>query len=223
MKAAVDFSRLEKDHILPIVAHEFISVANDAPVIFIKHEETGRFVPAALLGLKPGENLIVSKDGTWTAQYVPGIVATYPFRLMSSEHDQTQLIMAIDEDADCLSRDEGIPLFDENGKETEFMQNREVAVQTYFEHNQVTDGFIRILTELELLNERTLTVEAGGDKINLNGIYAIDEVKLNTLPDDKFSDLRQRGFLPAIYAHLISLNQIRRLGLLYSQRHESEA
>lgn len=222
VKSSLGFSHLKDQHILPLVAHEFVSVSSDVPVIFIKHAESGRIMPMALLGLKPGENLVVDEAGVWTNQYIPGIVATYPFRVMPSPHDQSQLAIAIDEESDWVSKDEGNALF-EDGQETDFLVNRKNAVQTYFEHNQITEGFVSILSDLDLFDERTLTIEASGDQINLNGIYAVNEEKLNALPEDKFNDLRKRGFLPAIYAHMISLNQIRRLGLKHSQRRESEA
>jgi hypothetical protein len=34
---------------------------------------------------------------------------------------------------------------------------------------------------------------------------------LNNFTDAKFVEIRQKGYLPAIYAHLISLSQIERL------------
>jgi hypothetical protein len=39
----------------------------------------------------------------------------------------------------------------------------------------------------------------------------INEERLNNFSDQKFLELRQKGYLPAIYAHLMSLVQIEHL------------
>jgi hypothetical protein len=39
----------------------------------------------------------------------------------------------------------------------------------------------------------------------------INEERLNNFSDAKFLEVRQNGYLPAIFAHLISLSQIERL------------
>ena len=46
---------------------------------------------------------------------------------------------------------------------------------------------------------------------NITGCYVINEERLNNFSDTKFVEIRQKGYLPAIYAHLISLSQIERL------------
>jgi len=42
-------------------------------------------------------------------------------------------------------------------------------------------------------------------------LYVIDEKKLDALSDDEFNELRSKGLLPIIYAHLSSMHQIARL------------
>ncbi len=216
----VGFDHVANQHVVPVVAHEFVQVATDVPVVFVKHAETGQFQPVAMLGLQPGENLLV-KDGKWQGMYIPGIIATFPFRLMPTQHDETQLMLALDTDAKQVGA-EGQALF-LDGKETDYLTNRKQAITSYFEHSQITQGFIKLLVDLDLLVERNLTVEVNGQQINLNGLYVIDEKKLNELDDEKSLDLKKRGVLHVIYAHLISINQIRRLGKLKSELGESEA
>ncbi len=45
-------------------------------------------------------------------------------------------------------------------------------------------------------------------------IYLVSEQKLAKLANDEFISLRERGYLPAIYAHLGSLHQLQRLAAL---------
>jgi len=59
------------------------------------------------------------------------------------------------------------------------------------------------------LQPRTLTVTTlDGTKTNIDGIYTIDEGKLQQLDDTTLLDFAKRGFYSAIYAHLCSLNLI---------------
>ncbi len=216
----VGFDHVANQHVVPVVAHEFVQLATDVPVVFVKHAETGQFQSVAMLGLQPGENLLV-KDGKWLGMYIPGIIATFPFRLMPTQHDETQLMLALDTDAKQVGA-EGQALF-LDGKETDYLTNRKQAITSYFEHSQITQGFVQLLVDLDLLVERNLTVEVNGQQINPNGLFVIDEKKLNELDDEKSLDLKRRGVLHVIYAHLISINQIRRLGKLKSELGESEA
>ena len=51
-------------------------------------------------------------------------------------------------------------------------------------------------------------------RYNIDGIYVIDEKALNELPDEDFLAFRKQGLLPLIYAHLSSLQQLRRISEL---------
>jgi hypothetical protein len=50
-----------------------------------------------------------------------------------------------------------------------------------------------------------------GRLYNIDGIYTVNEQKLNELSDEDFLDMRSRGILSLIYAHLHSLQQLRRV------------
>ncbi|TNE62334.1 MAG: multidrug transporter [Alphaproteobacteria bacterium] len=204
----VDMSRVHDQQILPLVAHEFAAAACAMPVIFIKNSENGQFQAAGLLGFKPGENLYV-QDGKWTGAYMPRILEQQPFGLVPSPHNPEQLMLAIDESNTRVQAD-GHALY-EGGKETEYLAKRRQSIIDYFEQSRVTSAFAQLLSDLDVLSARTLSVDVGGDKVNLNGLYFIDEAKVNALPDDKYLDLRKRGFIGVIYAHLVSLNQVRHL------------
>jgi hypothetical protein len=65
--------------------------------------------------------------------------------------------------------------------------------------------------ENNLLTPLNMKVNAGDQVRNITGCYVINEERLNNFSDAKFLEVRQKGYLPAIYAHLISLAQIERL------------
>ena len=46
----------------------------------------------------------------------------------------------------------------------------------------------------------------------------INEERLNSLSVDRFVELRDKRYLPAIYAHLVSLAQVERLLMLKDDR-----
>ena len=217
IKPGVDFSLFKRDHIIPLVVHEFVAACNDVPIAFVKNEKTGQFQAAAILGLKPEQNLY-EQDGKWMGMYVPAIMSNIPFALIADAHDNTRMMLGFDEDSNQVSTEEGVALFDADGKESAELERRKNAVQTYFEHSQVTMSFIDLLTQMDLLAERTISIDVNGDKITLNGLYFVDEEKLMGLADDQFLDLKKRGFLPVIYAHMISFNQVRRLGRMKTLR-----
>lgn len=214
VKDVTDFSIIQNEHIIPLVVHEFVGACTDMPIIFVKDVNTGHFQVVAMLGLKPKENLLL-QDGKWEPVYVPALVKHAPFRLIPTADNSDQLMLGIDEDSVLCG--EGEALYNEDKSETEYLVKRKEAVIDFFEKSQVTGGFITIIRQLDLLVERTVGVTIEDDRVNLNGLYVIDEEKLMALPEDKFMDLKKRGFLPAIYAHMISINQIGRLAKIKTE------
>ena len=205
-----DFSHVADQHIIPVVVHEIATASADFPIVFVKNADNDQYQSVAMLGLKPQENLFI-KGKKWDATYIPGVISNYPFKLMSSGEKNDQLMVAIVDDAPQVGTKKGEAIFNEDGTETEYMVARKKGLRQYFEHSQMTAAFIAELAKLDLLAARSLTLDVKSEKITLDGLYFVDEEKLNALPDDKFLDLRKRGFLAIIYAHLASLNQIRSL------------
>src|ERR1700740_563235 len=48
------------------------------PIVFQKQPDTGQFLPLALFGFEPGENLFLTASG-WEASYIPISVERLPF------------------------------------------------------------------------------------------------------------------------------------------------
>jgi hypothetical protein len=75
----------------------------------------------------------------------------------------------------------------------------------------ITRNFVEKLQSLELIKEQVLTLNIKGEERRINGIYLIDEPKLNELSDETFLELRKSGYLTAIYAMLMSLQHTQKL------------
>ncbi|WP_448211859.1 SapC family protein [Colwellia sp. MEBiC06753] len=212
IKPSRHFPHVEKEQIVPLIVHEFASAAAEMPVVFVKNADTGEFTPVAIMGFEAGENLFYGE--TWRASYVPAVVMHHPFALMPSKEDPENLQMIVIETDEVLNGTEGEALFKEDGSETAYLEQRKNALGKYFEHSHVTKAFVNFLKEKDLLVEQTLNLELNGQKRQLSGVYLIHEGKLNELSDQDFLDMKKRGYLSPIYAHLLSVQQLNNLARL---------
>lgn len=207
------FIQTENQHFAPLVVQEFVAASQDYPIVFVKDSETGQFKSIALLGLKPGENEFYSKNG-WKGNYRPEAFSLYPF-LVSQPKGQDNAILCFDSAASLVNDSEGQALFDDQGVQTKWLSETGERVVQYVEKTQVTQNFIQLLLEADILAPQTLTLKLEDDKeYTLNGLYTVDEKKLTTLDDDKFNALRKTGALAPIYASLISMQRVNNIASL---------
>jgi len=210
IKTGLNLESTAKQQILPLIVHEFAKAGSAMPVIFIKpNAESEEYQPAGLLGLKPEENLFYVDD-KWQGDYLPAVVTHHPFAMVPTPGEESRLQMLINENSAQYNEEEGDALF-EDGKETEYLTKRKESLGNYFNSMHVTREFTKFLAEKELLIEQTLSVDINGEKVQLNGLFLVDEKKLNEMSDEEHLELRKRGFLAPIYAHLGSLHQVNRL------------
>jgi hypothetical protein len=133
----------------------------------------------------------------------------YPFVL---NHTEEQSILCFDQDSELVNEDEGHALFDNKGNQSEWLQEQGEKVVQYVEKSFATTNFIAMLLDNELLAPQTLNLKLENEEgYTLNGLYAIDEKKLNGLSDESFNAIRKTGALPAIYAALLSMQRIHSL------------
>lgn len=207
IKANPTLIQTKNQHFAPLVVQEFVAASQDYPIVFVKDSETGQFKAIALLGLKPGENEFYSHDG-WKGNYVPEAFTLYPF-LINQPEGQDNAILCFDSAAPLVNDSEGQALFDDQGVQTQWLTDTGERVVQYVEKTQMTQSFITLLIEADILAPQTLTLQLGKDKeYTLNGLYAIDEKKLIALDDDKFNALRKTGAMAPIYASIISMQRI---------------
>lgn len=205
------FEHIESQHIIPVVLHEFIRCGAELPIVFVKNTDSGEFEAVAMLALKPGENLMV-EEGNWQGHYVPRILRNYPLALIEDGKNPEQLLVALIESSPMVNAEEGFALFNEDGTDSDFLKARTSSLSDTLQQGQITKAFNKILVDMDLLVAQTLSITVEGQPRDIGGIYIIDEKKLQELPDEQFADLRKKGVLPAVYAHLMSLQQVQRLG-----------
>ena len=211
------FKFASKTNIVSLITNEFNKVASVCPIVFVKDKDE-LLKPFALLGLEQGENLFIDDAGRWEAHYIPAIIRRYPFVLGRNE-GKSELVLCIDEESEFVSDTEGEPLFNEKGepgKITETARNYLIELQKF---SELTNMFSKELAERELLSPLNMQIKnSQGALVKIDGIFAVNEAKLNELPDEAFMELRKRGALSLIYAHLISLVQMERLVQMQGKR-----
>lgn len=200
-----------EQHILPVVVQEFVRVGAELPIVFIKDPASENFDVVAMLGLKTGENLMIA-DGKWQGFYVPKVLWNHPLVLADDPSKEGQLLVALVESSPMLNAETGHNLFNDDGTESDFLKFRIDSMREFLMQSQSTRAFNKALAEMDLLVPQTLTMTLQGSPREISGIYIVDEKKLNSLSDEQVLDLNKRGMMPAIYAHLMSLQQVQRLG-----------
>jgi hypothetical protein len=191
-----------KTHIIPAVIDEFPVAARHLPILFVPGSPLPS--PVFLVGLTPGQNVFVDGQGNWSNSYVPAFVRRYPFML--GETPEGGSLACIDETFPAFKKSNGEALFERDGSDSVFLQQKIRLINDYFAAAKRTDAFARVLHDLQLLRGVTIETKAEGVSAALHGLLVVNETRLNELPADDFMNLRQQGFLSVIYAHIVSLN-----------------
>ena len=217
IRSSNDFRFAAKFHVAYVTVHEFARAAAIYPLVFLEDKASDDFRPVALMGLDAGENLFVGSDGAWAGSYIPAIIRRYPFALTKAA-EADRFIVCIDEASDLLSDTEGAPMFDEQGNPTQVIENVKRYLGELQQMDTMTHEFSKFLIQNNLLTPLNMRVNAASQVRNITGCYVINEERLNGLSVDGFMDLRDKRYLPAVYAHLLSLAQIERLMTLKDER-----
>jgi hypothetical protein len=203
-----DFGFATKINCVALTLVEFTEACKEYPIVFAAIGE--RHVPVALLGLREHENLYVDGAGKWEARYIPASVRRYPFVL--AENGSAGWVVCVDEASSAFNAAGGQPLFDEAGKNTALLDgalNFLRAFQTEFAR---TDQFVKTLDTHQLLTEMSAKFDLkDGRSFVVKGLHVIDEKKFKALDSATLHALVQSADAAWIYAHLISMSNLRRL------------
>jgi hypothetical protein len=202
--AGKDYSFSRKVNSVPLMAVEIPNAAAEYPLVFGGTGDT--VLPAAILGLRAGENLYLDDGGAWRAKYLPAFVRRYPFVFSSADEGKT-FTLCIDESFSGFNqRGLGEPLFTAEGKPTPFVDNTLKFLQQYQLEFSRTQAFCKKLKDLNLLEPMQAQVSFdSGEKMLLSGFSVVDRARLKTLSSEALADLAKSDELELIYAHLLSM------------------
>jgi hypothetical protein len=210
IKPITRFDFAKDFNLASIMVHEFSRASSIYPIVFLENKELDEFRPVVLLGLESNTNLFI-KDGVWDASYIPAIIRRYPFALARVDETSETFTVCLDNDSDLISDDEGTALFNEDGEPEEMMERVKQYLSELQQMERFTQEFCHFLREQNLFTPLNMKVRQGDEVKDITGCYVINEERLNNFSNDTFLKIRERNFLPPIYAHLISLAQIERL------------
>jgi hypothetical protein len=208
------FAFAAKTNAMLLASTELAEASRDYPIVFVG-AEGGPFSLAALVGLRNNENLMVDEAGLWdTGSYVPAFARRYPFVLAEGD-DKSVLTVCVDEAYGGLNDARGDGLFDEGGKESPYLARVLDFLRAFHADMQRTRDFAARLNELGLLVSKVITIEQqrGGktERQLLEGLWVVDEEKLRGIDDARIVEIFRNGYMGWIYAHLLSLGNVRRL------------
>lgn len=196
-------------HAIPVTVDEFAAVQRNFPIIFSAGDAP---VPLALMGMNEGVNVFMNEDGKFAENvYVPAYIRRYPFMLAKLREDSEDLSVCFDPTAEAIGPfEEGDALF-ADGQPAEATQQILSFCEQFEQAGQRTQAFMKDLVESELLMDGELSVQPTPDQppFVYRGFQMVNEEKLRELRGDQLRKMNQSGMLPLIYAHLMSLGQMR--------------
>lgn len=176
------------------------------PICFVRYGESLRVV--ALVGLEPGSNLCLTPEGGWLESYLPILMRTYPFALMPTESGER--VLCVDDDCGLVQPGMGAQPFynSEGGLDTPVAELMRLLVR--FEQEKVVgEQITSLLDKLGLVVPWDLSIPAPGGGIRkVEGLFTIDEEKMNALSDEDFISLRRAGGLSLAYCQMLSTQNI---------------
>lgn len=190
--------------------------ALDLPCVFVASGDQHTMV--SVVGLRDKENLYIDAEGRWDPHsYLPAFIRRYPF-VLAEQPGSDQLTVCVDESFDGLNGSDGEALFTSEGKDTPYLQQLQKFLLDFHNDMQRTTLFAKRLHELGLLVERNIDFKLGEQHLNLNGFKVVDEDKLRQLAPDVVQELFTSGALGWIHAHLLSLNNVSKLGVRLTRK-----
>lgn len=192
---------------VPLNAGEFASAAASYPIAFARDEDSGEFSPMAVLGLRNAENLFVNAEGQWLPRsYIPAAIRRYPFCIAEISDPQgraPQRLVCV-EDGQLVTG--GQPLFTAKGDPTPLWDNTQRLLEAIEAARQQTRVLCKRLDALGLFTPfEALALPRAGKRMRLQGLFRVDEEKMNAIPGKDLRVMLRKGEFKATYAHLISL------------------
>ncbi len=212
-----DWRFASAQHAAYLTVAEIPLAAVDAVAVFVRND-SGGVQPAVLTGLEAGENLYVDPDtGRWLGQYIPATFRRYPFITAQVPPGQNVPLL-IDEAWHGFGTETGELLFEPVTTpgvlpaQAPALQRAIEFMQRFDEEVARTNAFCARLIELDLLEPMKIDAVLPGErKLRVDGFEAVDEKRMNALPDATVLELFRSGMLGMLQLHLGSLGHVRRL------------
>ncbi len=189
---------------VPLAAEEFTTAMRTMPIVFTAQAP---HVPLGLCGLQAGHNHFVNADGTWhEGSYIPAYLRRFPFFLVRVSPESQQLVLCLDPQAPQVSATEGEDMFTADGKPSAMLDRSFTFTKAVEEAMLRTRVMAEGLAEMGLLKASVVQFQHKGQPMRVDGFFAVDRQALAALSPEQLATLRDRGWLEAVYAHLLSIS-----------------
>jgi hypothetical protein len=209
LKRFLSIPQVGKVHAVPLTIEEFVHAQRDFPIIFSAGEDP---IPLALMGLNEGVNTFLDDEGLPIDKtvYMPAYLRRYPFLLARLRPDSDELSLCFDPTSGGLVDEDGEALFD-GDQPSDLTKNILQFCEQFEAAGQRTQAFMKELTDAGLIMEGEVSIQPDGAEqpFIYRGFRMVDEEKLRNMRGDELRKLNQNGALALIFAHLMSLGQIR--------------
>lgn len=212
-----DFANASSMQLVELFATEISVAPLHYPLGFVKQGDEYQLV--ALVGLEKDRNLYVDVKGRWISEYVPASLRCYPFILADHEEKEDEKIICIDQD--CLTDDADAPrLFNDKGEQEESFTEMVNFLVRCNQDRATTQAACKALADAGILEAWPLNVQKGEEEgvTSIEGLYRINEAKMNSLEPLEFAGLRENGAFSLAYAQLFSMPQLKQLDRRYQFR-----
>lgn len=193
---------------VPLFGGEIVLFSHEIPVIFTRDGDS--FMPAGLLGIRTGENLMVDDQGRWMGSAIPNFWKRGPFRLARVEgEEEEKLVLCLDDESPLINHADGHLLFDETGTPSPLINAASTLLGQMEREMRATRKICSTLRDLNMIVPWAMQIpQADGSSTKVSDIYQVDEAKIAALRPEDLVALRDMGALPLIYAHLLSLAKV---------------
>ena len=207
-----DYRHAEHEHLVSVVAPEVSRVAAELPLVFVENSQ-GKVELMALLGLKANTNHCLNEDFTWNPAYIPAILRAHPFKLLPVQGGKpTERTLCVDVDSPWVGKNAREGFFQSTATEKPELTSTLQEIANFLieleQHRHKTNLAVQSIGDLQLLKPLDLRTINGRP---IEGVYQIDEDKLNKLDDQTWLQLRKQGGVALAYAQMISTHQLPRL------------
>ncbi len=213
-KPRENFSNVATALVVEVFATEISITPHHFPLGFVKNGDEYQLV--ALVGLDQGRNLYVDIKGRWISEYLPASLRCYPFILMDNENEEDEKTICIDQES-ITNQSNAHRLFNDEGeKDQSFVDVINFLIRCE-QDRSATQKACSALASSGIIEPWPLNVQRGEGEgaTKIEGLYRINEAKLNSLEPLEFASLRETGAFSLAYAQLFSMPQLSKLNRRY--------
>lgn len=228
LKRKTSLAFAASSHLASLTADELPAAALSLPLALVARARGDdgavvRYEAAAVLGLRPGQNLFLDAQQKWNGAYVPVAFRAYPFVLGRKGEADQERFLAVRRDPELLSEEgEGEPLFDAAGEPTALARETLDLLVGLERSRAKAARALAALAEAQLIVPLNLTLRAGEKSQRIEGLFGVDEKALNALPDEAYLKLRHAGAVALAHLLLLSQQNFQALGTRAKAQRQAE-